>query len=163
MTTQQHQHAPGEPAQRPPRGPAGAYPAAAAAFAAGIVYLWGEAAFRLLFTYYPGFDADWVLWNGRVGDIAAMWLTISGVAAVTGTGLYLAWRGRERVGTFAAWMIVLVGSAVAAPMIGEIGNTAGSVTSGAGNTAAVAIIAYSLLGLAVIASAAAFARLRARR
>jgi hypothetical protein len=137
--------------------------AAAAAFAAGIVYLWGEAAFRLLFTYYPGFDADWVLWNGRVGDIAAMWLTISGIAAITGTGLYLAWRHRERVGSVTAWMIVLIGSAIAAPMIGEIGNTAGSYTTGAGSAQDVAIIAYTLLGLVVIAAAAAFARLRPRR
>jgi hypothetical protein len=94
----------------------------------------------------------------RAGDIAAMWRTISGVAAVTGTG----WPGAagERVGTFAVWMIVLADSAAVAPMIGEIGNTAGSVTSGAGNTAAVAIIAYSLLGLV---GATAFAQLRALR
>ena len=163
MTTQHQHRAPGEPAQIPPPRPAGAYPAAAATFAAGLVYLWGEAAFRLLFTYYPGFDADWVLWNGRVGDIAAMWLTISGIAAVTGAGLYFRWRHKDHVGTFAAWMIVLVGSAVAAPMIGEIGNTAGSVTSGAGSAQDVAIIAYILLGLVVIAAAAAFTRLRARR
>jgi hypothetical protein len=37
------------------------------------------------------------------------------------------------------------------------------VTSGAGSTSAVAIIAYSLLGLVVIAAGAAFARLRAKR
>jgi len=28
--------------------------------------------FRLLLTCYPGFDADWVLWNGPVGGVAAM-------------------------------------------------------------------------------------------
>ena len=161
MTTQQR--ATGESAQRTGAWRTGAYPAAAATFAAGIVYLWAEAAFRLLFTYFPGFDARWVLWNGRVGDIAAMWLTISGVSVAAGVVLYLLWRGRDRVGTFAAWMIVLVGSAIAAPMIGEIGNTAGSVTSGAGSTSAVAIIAYALLGLVVIAAGAAFARLRAKR
>jgi LPXTG-motif cell wall-anchored protein len=161
MTTRQREA--GQPAQTGSPWRTGAYPAAAAAFAAGIVYLWAEAAFRLAFTYSPGFDADWVLWNGRVGDIAAMWLTISGIAVVTGIGLYLAWRRKDRVGTFAGWMIVLLGSAIAAPMIGEIGNTAGSVTSGAGNTAAVAIIAYTLLGLVVIAAALAFAWLRAKR
>jgi LPXTG-motif cell wall-anchored protein len=161
MTTQQR--ATGEPAQTAGARRTGACPAAAAAFAAGIVYLWGEAAFRLLFTYFPGFDARWVLWNGRVGDIAAMWLTISGAVAATGAGLYLLWRRKDQVGTFAAWMIVLTGSAIAAPMIGEIGNTAGSVTSGAGSTSAVAIITYSLLGLVVIAAGAAFARLRAKR
>jgi LPXTG-motif cell wall-anchored protein len=104
-----------------------------------------------------------VLWNGRVGDIAAMWLTISGVSVMAGVVLYLLWRRRDRVGSIAAWMIVLTGSAIAAPMIGEIGNTAGSVTTGAGSTSAVEIIAYSLLGLVVIAAGAAFARLRTRR
>ena len=161
MTTQQR--ATREKAQPAGAWRTGAYPAAAAAFAAGINYLWGEAALRLLFTYFPGFDADWVLWNGRVGDIAAMWLTISGVSVVAGVVLYLLWRRRDRVGSIAGWMIVLTGSAIAAPMIGEIGNTAGSVTTGAGSTSAVAIIAYSLLGLVVIAAGAAFARLRARR
>jgi hypothetical protein len=94
-----------EPAHKRRASTTGAYPAAAAAFAAGLVYLWGEAGFRLAFQYSPSFDARWVLWNGRVGDIAAMWLTISGVAAVTGVALYLAWRGRERVGSLAGWMI----------------------------------------------------------
>jgi hypothetical protein len=144
-------------------GLTGAYPAAAAAFTAGIVYLWGEAAFRLLFTYFPGFDAQWVLWNGRVGDIAAMWLTISGVAVVTGVATYLLLRGRERVGSLAAWMIVLIGSAIAAPMIGEIGQTAGSVATGAGSSSATTVIAYVILALVVIAAGAAFARLRTRR
>ncbi len=142
---------------------AGAYPAAAAAFAAGLIYLWGEAAFRLLFQYFPGFDARWVLWNGRVGDIAAMWLTISGVALVAGAGLYLAWRHRERVGTVAGWMIVLAGSAVAAPMIGEIGQASGSVTNGVGSTNLVAVIAYTILGIVVIACGATFAWARTRR
>jgi hypothetical protein len=104
-----------------------------------------------------------VLWNGRVDDIAAMWLTISGVSAVAGVALYLLWRHRERVGTFAEWMIVLTGSAVAAPMIGEIGQTTGSVTTGAGSANANAVIAYTILGVVVIACAAVFARLRARR
>jgi hypothetical protein len=125
-------------------------PVGAAAFAAGITYAWLEALWRLLFTYYPNFDANWVLWNGRVGDIAAMWLTISGIALVVGVGLYLLWRGRSRVGTVADWTVVLVGSAVAAPMIGEIGNTTGSVAGGAGSTDMVAIIAYSILGVVVV-------------
>lgn len=144
-------------------GRTGASPAAAAAFAAGLVYVWGEAAFRLLFTYFPGFDTRWVLWNGRVGDIAAMWLTISGAAAAAGAALYLLWRGKDRVGYIADWTIVLIGSAVAAPMIGEIGQTAGSVTSGAGSASASTIIAYALLGLVVIVASAALARLHTRR
>jgi hypothetical protein len=156
--------------QRPATTPAhttrarwtGAYPAAAAAFLAGLVYVWGEAAFRLLFTYFPGFNADWVLWNGRVGDIAAMWLTISGAAAVTGVAAWLIWRHRERVGSLAAWVILLIGSAIAAPMIGEIGQTSGSVTNGVGSTQANAVIAYIILGLVLIGCGTAFAVLRRR-
>jgi len=160
MTTQQRQT---QPARTESAWRTGAYPAAAAAFAAGIIYVWGEAAFRLLFTYFPGFNAAWVLWNGRVGDIAAMWLTISGAAVVAGVILYLLWRHRERVGTFAGWMIALTGSAIAAPMIGEIGQTSGSVTTGAGSANDNAIIAYAILGLVVIAAAAVYARMHAKR
>jgi hypothetical protein len=144
-------------------GRIGASPVAAAAFAAGLVYVWGEAAFRLLFTYFPGFNADWVLWNGRVGDIAAMWLTISGVAAVTGVALYLLWRSRDRVGYVADWTVLLIGSAVAAPMIGEIGQASGSVSNGAGSMQANAVIGWILLGVTVIACGAILARLRVRR
>ena len=162
MTTQQQRPA-AEPARTARARATGAYPAAAAAFLAGLVYLWGEAGFRLAFQYYPGFDAKWVLWNGRVGDIAAMWLTISGVAAVVGVGAWLAWRRRDRVGSLAGWMIVLIGSAIAAPMIGEIGQASGSVTNGVGSASAVAYIAWTLFGLVVMTAAAVFARMRARR
>jgi hypothetical protein len=161
MSTLQRQ-APG-PAQTERARHTGAYPAAAAAFAAGIIYVWGEAAFRLLFTYFPNFDARWVLWNGRVADIAAMWLTISGVAVVVGVAAWLFWRHRARVGSFAGWMIVLIGSAVAAPMIGEIGQASGSVTNGVGFTNLVAVIAWTILGIVVIACGAAFAWLHAKR
>lgn len=160
MTTQQQRPA-AEPAHA--ASAAGAYPAAAAAFLAGLVYLWGEAAFRLAFQYYPSFDAKWVLWNGRVGDIAAMWLTISAAATAAGAGAWLAWRRRERVGSIRAWMIVLIGSAIAAPMIGEIGQASGSVTDGVGSIDAVAYIAWTLTGLVVIGCGAAFALLRSRR
>ena len=141
----------------------GATPTAAAAFAAGIIYVWMEALFRLLFTYYPSFNARWQLWNGRVGDVAAMWLTISGVAVVAGVGLYFLWRGKDRVGAVADWTILLIGSAIAAPMIGEIGQGAGSPTTGTGSTSAVAVIAYALLAVVVIVSAALLARLHLRR
>jgi hypothetical protein len=151
----------------PPQAPSKAArttasPVAAAAFAAGIAYAWLEALWRLLFTYYPNFDSDWVLWNGRVGDIAAMWLTISGFAIVIGLGLYLLWRHRDHVGMIAEWTVVLVGSAIAAPMIGEIGNTTGSVAAGAGSTDVVAIIAYSILAVVVIGAALVLAALRRR-
>ena len=89
-----------------------------------------------------------------------MWLTISGTAVVAGVRVHLLWRRKGHVGTFAAWMIVLVGSAIAVPMIGEIGDTASSVTTGTGSTAAAAIIAYTLLGIVIIAAAVAFAWLR---
>jgi LPXTG-motif cell wall-anchored protein len=101
-------------------------PAAAAAFLAGIVYMWGEALFRLAFTYNANFDAFWVLWNGRVGDIAAMWLTISGVAAVIVFPLgYLFFRRRTHLGSIQVWTIVLILSAIIAPLIGEIGTPIG--------------------------------------
>jgi hypothetical protein len=77
--------------------------------------------------------------------------------------LYLLWRHRQRAGTFAGWMIVLIGSAVAAPMIGEIGQASGSVTNGAGSANAVAVIACTLLGGVVIACGAMFAWVRTRR
>jgi hypothetical protein len=93
--------------------------------------------------------------------IAAMWLTISGVAAVTGALPYVLWRHRDRVGFIADWTIILVGSAVAAPMIGEIGTPARSVSTGAGSAGA--IIACSLLGLAIIVAGAALDRVLARR
>ena len=151
------------PAASDPTHLKGASPVAAAALAAGIAYAWLEALWRLLFTYYPDFDAKWVLWNGRAGDIAAMWLTISVLAAATGGGLYLLWRGKDRVGAFVDWTVVLLGSAVAAPMIGEIGTPAGSISTGAGSAGAVAIIAYSLLVLVVAVCAFVLMRLHHRQ
>jgi hypothetical protein len=59
-------------------------------------------------------------------------------------------------------MIVLIGSAIAAPMIGEIGQTSGSYTTGAGSANANAVIAYILLGPVVIGCAGAFGWLRDR-
>ena len=60
-------------------------------------------------------------------------------------------------------MIVLVGSAVTAPMIGEIGQASGSVSNGVGSTNLVAVIAWMILGIVVFGCAAAFAWLRAKR
>ncbi|SRR6266702_5549220 len=104
----------------------GATPLAAAAFLAGIVYMWMKALFRLLFTFNANFDAMWVLWQARVGDIAAMWLTISGVSLVVFFVFgYLVFRGRARVGSIWFWTILLLISAIAAPLIGEIGTPIG--------------------------------------
>jgi len=145
-----------------PFTPTTAGPVAAAAFAAGIAYAWLEALWRLLFTYNPDFDARWVLWNGRVGDIAAMWLTISVLAVLAGLGFYLLWKRRDHVGHIAEWTIILIGSAIAAPMIGEIGTPAGSVADGAGSTAAVVVFAYSLLVVVIVVCGALILRLRRR-
>jgi hypothetical protein len=103
-----------------------ATPLVAAAYTAGIVYMWGEAAFRLAFQNNANFDSFWVLWNGRVGDIAAMWLTISVVSLALFFGLgYLLFKGRSHVGTITFWTIALIVSVIVAPMIGEIGQVIG--------------------------------------
>ena len=136
-----------------------ASPAAAAVFTAGLVYLWGEAGFRLAFTYSPGFNADWQLWNGRAGDIAAMWLTISVVAVAAGAGLYVLWRSKDHVGSIADWTVLLLASAVATPMIGEIGQGAGSPSTGTGSTRAVTVIAYAILAVVAVVTAALLARI----
>ena len=141
----------------------GASPVAAAVFAAGIAYAWLEALWRLLFTYNPDFSAKWVLWNGRVGDIAAMWLTISVLAALVGVGLYWLWRNKDHIGSLADWTVLLIGSAIAAPMIGEIGTPAGSVATGNGSASAVAVIAYTLLGFVIIICAVVITRLHRHR
>ncbi len=100
-------------------------PVVAAAFAAGIVYMWGEAIFRLIFTY-TSLPDTYSLWPGRAGDIAAMWLTISVVAIVLYFVLArLVFRGRTQVGTLKFWTIALIVSAIAAPLIGEIGTPIG--------------------------------------
>jgi len=103
----------------------GASPLVAAAFLAGIVYLWVETLFRLVFTY-TNLANSYVLWQGRVGDIAAMWLTMWVVAIVVffifGYGVF---RRRPQVGTIWLWMIVLIVSAIVAPLIGEIGTPIG--------------------------------------
>lgn len=103
-----------------------ATPLVAAAYAAGIVYMWGEAAFRLAFQNNANFDSAWVLWNGRVGDIAAMWLTISVVSLALFFGLgYFLFKGRSHVGTITFWTIALIVSVIVAPFIGEIGQVIG--------------------------------------
>lgn len=107
-------------------GASGVPPLVAAAFAAGSVYMWVEALIRLLFTYNSDFNARYVLWNGRVGDIAAMWVTMGGVAIVVffllGFGVF---RGRSRLGPLWMWLALLLVSAIAAPLIGEIGTPTG--------------------------------------
>ena len=104
-----------------------------------------------------------MLWDGRAGDIAAMWLTISVLAAAVGGGLYLLWRGKERIGAIVDWTVVLIGSAVAAPMIGEIGTPVGSISTGAGSANGAAFIAYGLLVAVAVVCGAVLTRLHRRR
>ncbi len=103
-----------------------ATPLAAAGFLAGIVYLWVEALFRLLFTYNVNFDAVYMLWQARVGDIAAMWLTMWVISVLVFFVFgYLVFRDRSRVGSIWFWTILLIISAIVAPLIGEIGTPIG--------------------------------------
>ena len=102
-----------------------ASPTVAAAFAAGIVYMWGEAIFRLVFTFFPDVPNTYNLWGGRVGDVAAMWLTISVVALVVFFVLSRLWRSRHGVSTIRLWTIVLIVSAIVAPIVGEYGTPFG--------------------------------------
>lgn len=60
-------------------------------------------------------------------------------------------------------MIALIGSAIAAPMIGEIGQNSGSVTNGVGSPNAVAYIAWAIFGIVAIGCGITFAALRGRR
>src|SRR5438876_852614 len=83
----------------------GTAPLVAAGFLAGIVYMWVEALFRLLFTNNANFDAVYVLWQARVGDIAAIWLVSLIVFFVFG---FLVFRGRSRVGSIWFWTILLI-------------------------------------------------------
>ena len=104
----------------------GASPVAAAAYLAGLVYLWGEALFRYVFTNYPSTPEHYMLYQARTGEIAAMWLTISVVAvAVFLLFGFRVWRSRTRVGSIPVWTIVLIISAIIAPMLGEIGTPIG--------------------------------------
>ena len=104
----------------------GASPVAAAAYLAGLVYLWGEALFRYVFTNYPSVPEHYMLYPARTGEIAAMWLTISVVAVAVFLFFGLrVWRSRTRVGSIPVWTIVLIISAIIAPMLGEIGTPIG--------------------------------------
>ncbi len=87
--------------------------------------MWGEAIFRLVFTFFPDVPASYTLWQGRAGDIAAMWLTISVVALVVFLVLARLWKGRDRVGSLGMWTAILIISAIAAPLVGEYGTPFG--------------------------------------
>ncbi len=105
----------------------GTPPLVAAAFAAGTVYAWLEAIFRLLGTF-TALPTVYRLWQPRDGFITAMWLTMIGISLVVflilGFGVF---RRRPRVGPLALWVTVFVLSAIAAPLIGEIGTPLGAI------------------------------------
>ena len=92
-----------------------------------------------------------------------MWLTTSVAAVMVAGVLYWAWRRKPRVGSIADWTILLIASAIAGPMVGEIGQGAGSPRTGTGSAAAVAVIAYAILGAVVIGTAVLLGRIHTRR
>jgi hypothetical protein len=101
-----------------------ASPTVAAAFIAGLVYIWLEAIYRLLFTY-TSMTSWYMLWNGRVGDIGAMWLGMAVISLAVFFILRWALKGRKHVGTIVLWTVLIVISALVAPFVGEIGQSFG--------------------------------------
>jgi hypothetical protein len=101
----------------------GAPPKAAAGYAAGVAYLWGEALFRYLWTNtYLG---SWYLYSQRTGDVSYIWL-LSVIVSILGFVLvYGLFRRRERVGSITLWTAILVVSAIIAPLVGELGTPFG--------------------------------------
>ena len=102
----------------------GASPIAAAGYLAAIVYMWLEAILRILLTNTM-LLANFMLWNYRVGDIAAMWLTMSVVAIIVFVLAAYGFRGRANVGSISFWTALLVISIIVAPLIGEYGTPLG--------------------------------------
>jgi len=104
-------------------GNEGASPKAAAAFAAATIYMWLECILRLWFS--KGGDAYLRLWGQRAGDIAAMWLAMIVVGLAAYFVFAAVWSKRAAVGTVRAWTVLLVVSAIVAPLLGEWGQAIG--------------------------------------
>jgi hypothetical protein len=102
----------------------GASPTAAAGYLAATVYMWLEAVIRLLLTNTTVLS-NFMLWNGRVGDIAAMWLTMGVISIIIFFLAAYGFKGRPSVGSISFWTAILVISIVLAPLIGEIGTPIG--------------------------------------
>ncbi len=101
----------------------GAGPKAAAAYAAGVAYLWTEAVTRYLATntsYFP-----YMVYSQRTGDVVTIWLTSVVVSLVAFLILWGAFRRRSRVGSIIVWTAILVASVIIAPLVGEIGTPFG--------------------------------------
>ncbi len=101
-----------------------ATPLIAAAYVAALAYVWMEAFLRY-FATNTTLLANLVLFNARDGDIAAMWLTMGIVAAVAFGIAFLAFRRKASVGSLTLWTVLLIVSAIVAPLIGEIGTPIG--------------------------------------
>ena len=101
----------------------GAPPKAAAGYAAGLFYLWGEAILRYLWTNTS--LGNWYLYPQRTGDVAAIWLFSVIISLVGFVSVYGLSKKRERVGSITLWTALVVVSAIIAPMIGEIGTPFG--------------------------------------
>ena len=101
----------------------GASPGVAAAFAAATIYMWAEGVIRIWFS--KGGDAQLRLWGPRAGDIAGMWLAMVIIALAAFFVLAAMWRKRTEVGSIRLWTIVLIVSAIVAPMLGEWGQSIG--------------------------------------
>jgi FtsH-binding integral membrane protein len=102
----------------------GASPTAAAGYLAAIVYIWLEAILRIILTNTM-LLANFMLWNYRVGDIAAMWLTMSVVAIIVFVLAAYGFRSRTNVGSITFWTALLVISIIIAPLLGELGTPNG--------------------------------------
>ena len=72
-----------------------------------------------------GGDAHLRLWTQRAGDIAGMWLAMVVIGLVAYFVLAAVWRKRTSVGTIPVWTIVLIVSAIIAPLVGEWGQSVG--------------------------------------
>ncbi len=97
----------------------GAGPKAAAAYAAGIAYMWTEAVVRYLATntsYFP-----YMVYSQRTGDVVAIWLTSVIVSLLSFFIVWGAFRNRMRVGPITVWTAILVASTIIGPLVGEIG------------------------------------------
>ena len=96
---------------------------AAAIYAAGVAYMWGEGVLRYLWTNTS--LGNVYLYNYRTGDVSAIWL-LSVVVSLAGfIGTWAFSRKRERLGSITLWTVLLVVSAIIAPIIGELGTPFG--------------------------------------
>ena len=102
----------------------GASPVVAATYAAGIAYMWGEAAIRFLATN-TALGGWYFLYPMRTGDVAAIWLTGIIASLVVFVVAYALFKGKTRVGSLWVWTAILVISTIIAPLIGEIGTPIG--------------------------------------